>query len=328
MTAESSGLRKRSRTQLSLSTKKVIISYCDTHPKATQQEVAQLFNNKYGFTIKRSTVGTILSNRNKLVETPALIPNAKQIRYSAYPELDRTLNIWVTDLNSKNISVSGGMIQEQAKRFAGKLKVPKEFKFSVGWLAGFKKRNRIKARNVSGESESADLLVVVEGREAIKNATQLFSMEDVYNFNETGLFFRLEPEKTLASKAVKGKKRDKERERNTKAWMTCNVFEDWINKWNNKLRKAGRNVLLLLDNASSHVIPESLSNITVHFLPANTTSHLQPLDAGIIRSFKSKYRKEQVRKYLDMLESQGDSVQAHHQRCTVLMHECMEGCHN
>ena len=92
---------------------------------------------------------------------------------------------------------------------------------------------------------------------------------------------------------------------NTKAWMTGTVFEDWMMKWNNKLKKAGRNVLLLLDNASSHVIPDSLSNITIHFLPANTTSHLQPLDAGIIRSFKCKYRKEQVRIYLDMLEKEG-----------------------
>ena len=77
----------------------------------------------------------------------------------------------------------------------------------MGWFAGFKKRDRIKVRSVSGESESADVLLV----ESIKNATQPFSMEDVYNYDETSLFFRLEPQKILASKPVKGKKRDKER---------------------------------------------------------------------------------------------------------------------
>ena len=87
--------------------------------------------------------------------------------------------------------------------------------------------------------------------------------------------------------------------------MTGTVFEDWTMKWNNKLKKAGQNALLLLDNASSHVIPDSLSNITIHFLPANTTSHLQPLDAAVIRSFKYKYCNEPVRMYLDMLEKQG-----------------------
>ncbi|CAB4374021.1 unnamed protein product [Rhizophagus irregularis] len=34
-----------------------------------------------------------------------------------------------------------------------------------------------------------------------------------------------------------------------------------------------------------------LSNVKVHFLPPNTTAHLQPLDAGIINSFKAQYRK-------------------------------------
>ena len=66
----------------------------------------------------------------------------------------------------------------------------------------------------------------------------------------------------------------------------------------------GGNVLLLLNNASSHVILDSVSNSTVHFLPPNTTSHLEPLDANIIQSFKCQYHKEHVWIYLDMLEKQ------------------------
>ena len=92
-------LRKRSRTQLSPLTKKEIIRY---PPKTTQQDVAEFFNNKYGFKIKRSTVGTILLIQDML-ETATLIPNAKWIRQSANPQLDQVLNIWIMDHNSKNI---------------------------------------------------------------------------------------------------------------------------------------------------------------------------------------------------------------------------------
>ena len=53
------------------------------------------------------------------------------------------------------------------------------------------------------------------------------------------------------------------------------------------------NVVLFLDNATSHQesIEKNLSNIKLVFLPKNTTLRLQPLVAGIIRTFKLKYRK-------------------------------------
>lgn len=54
--------------------------------------------------------------------------------------------------------------------------------------------------------------------------------------------------------------------------------------------KENRKIIMFLDNAASHPNDE-YSNIKLAFLPPNTTSVLQPLDAGIIQAFKLSYRK-------------------------------------
>jgi hypothetical protein len=77
---------------------------------------------------------------------------------------------------------------------------------------------------------------------------------------------------------------------NKKAWMTSDIFLDWVRKFNLKMSKEERYVLLLVDNASSHFDIE-LSNVKIRFLPPNTTCMLQPMDAGIIKSFKAHYRR-------------------------------------
>ena len=150
--------------------------------------------------------------------------------------------------------------------------------------------------------------------------------------DETGLFYRLEPDATLATGPVKGKKKNKERitvalcanatrmdkqkplliartarprcfgkdfdpnvyaiyRYNKKAWITSDLFTEWLENFERIMRSKKRKVLLLLDNATSHKIPEDLQNVRVHFLPPIMTSHLQPNDAGIIRNFKLYYRK-------------------------------------
>ena len=75
--------------------------------------------------------------------------------------------------------------------------------------------------------------------------------------------------------------------------MTSEIMDSLLTEINQKMAAAKRNILLFMDNAPCH--PEnfvvSYSNMNVVFLPKNTTSRLQPLDAGIIRNFKFKYRK-------------------------------------
>lgn len=52
---------------------------------------------------------------------------------------------------------------------------------------------------------------------------------------------------------------------------------------------AERKIRLNLDNFSGHILARVFLNVKLLYLPSGTTSVLQPLDADIIRSLKSKY---------------------------------------
>ena len=93
--------------------------------------------------------------------------------------------------------------------------------------------------------------------------------------------------------------------------MTSEVTEAILARFNRKLVFEDRKIMLLLDNATRH--PESMigqfSQIKFIFLPKNTTSRLQPLDAGIIQNFKVKYRKRLVKYVLARIQEHASATQ-------------------
>ncbi|PSN51750.1 hypothetical protein C0J52_05265 [Blattella germanica] len=73
-------------------------------------------------------------------------------------------------------------------------------------------------------------------------------------------------------------------------WITSDIFSQWVTKFNNKMIKEDRKIILLLDEAPCHPLLE-LSNVKFIFLP----SRLQPLGQGIIQTFKMLYRRRMLR---------------------------------
>ena len=207
-----------------------------------------------------------------------------------------------------------------------------EFKASNGWFNRLKKKYKISLVATSGESASANKSGAEKFKETINNLTQGYSDEEIFNIDETGLFWRAMPDKTLtrSGKSVQGWKKNKERltvlflvnkagekyepviigksksprrvtttnlhhlgvsyTSNTSAWVTKTFFYNYLNSLNNTLQEKNKKMLLLLDNCSCHML-DNFSNIKLLFLPPNTTSLIQPLDRGIIRCFKSYYKK-------------------------------------
>jgi len=91
--------------------------------------------------------------------------------------------------------------------------------------------------------------------------------------------------------------------------MTNSIFKDWLEKWDAELTRARKKALLFVDNCASHNALPELVSLKVLFLPPNTTSKLQPMDLGIIKNFKVKYRVEVARYIIKNLEDGPEKVQ-------------------
>jgi len=87
-----------------------------------------------------------------------------------------------------------------------------------------------------------------------------------------------------------------------KSWMTGDLFEEWVRGLDTSFRAQNRKIVLLIDNCPAHPEINNLTNINLVFLPPNTTSVLQPMDQGVIRSLKAHYRKMVVRLCIKALE--------------------------
>nr|CCA25262.1 PREDICTED: similar to Tigger transposable elementderived protein 6 putative [Albugo laibachii Nc14] len=87
-----------------------------------------------------------------------------------------------------------------------------------------------------------------------------------------------------------------------KGWMNTRLIQGWVSRLDARMRSENRKILLLLDNVSSHHAPETLTHVEIRKLPPNTTAHLQPVDAGIIRNFKSMISKKKAVYYANQLD--------------------------
>ncbi|GFW20208.1 tigger transposable element-derived protein 4 [Trichonephila clavipes] len=102
------------------------------------------------------------------------------------------------------------LLKEKAKAFAKELGI--EFSASEGWLTNFKKRNGIVFKKMCGES-SVDINVCSKWQNSLSDLMKEHEPCNIFNTDETGLFFKYLPEKTFTFKKEKchGGKHSKER---------------------------------------------------------------------------------------------------------------------
>jgi hypothetical protein len=321
----------RKRQALTLDEKREIINFYESSStKLTLNDLSSIFLGKWKRLIPKSTLNDIIRNREKYFDVNNIrSPGAIRLKEAEHPYLEKCLYLWFSDLSAHRLPFSDSILIEKAKIFSEEIGIEHSFKYSNGWLLRFKNRHGISAKIISGESGQLDKNDIESNRIIFQSQLAKYEPNNIFNFDETALFYRLHPNKTLATGSVSGLKLDKQRisiglccnatgsdkikpfvcakskrprcfgkfdpntivyyTHNQKAWMTCILFSDWLKYFNNLMKAQKRFVCLLLDNAAGHKVDGQYSNITIQFLPPNMTSMLQPCDAGIIKSFKVSF---------------------------------------
>ena len=65
---------------------------------------------------------------------------------------------------------------------------------------------------------------------------------------------------------------------NASAWQTNVTFEKEMDIINDKMVREDRQLLIILDNVSTHKLDKTNLNIQLEFMMPNTTPQIQPLD--------------------------------------------------
>ena len=153
----------------------------------------------------RSTIGRIIKQASRyesLQPQEIHLLKAPVIPFKPFEEVMAT---WVLQMEHRKICLSDALIQKQALRLAKMMDIPEDkFKASNGWLQAFKTRHRFKQFRIHGESGDAQMTGIEEHMQILRAKIASYNHDDVYNMDETGLFYNLAPDTTIASSQIEG----------------------------------------------------------------------------------------------------------------------------
>ena len=217
---------QKRRNQLTLMDKITIINYAEEAEqegqKLSQTAIAKHFHS-HGFPgLSQTTVSDILKKWHEIraalngeagngMSGPAAMapfaPGTMRVRKVRYAEVEDVLRKWQLQEEGLGRVVTGPLLVVKAQRIAEQMGV--DFVGSNGWLEGFKKRYGLKEHRFHGEARSVNTDDVSGARQRLQLLLKNYNSRDTYNMDETGLFYRMPPDKGLSSKQLSGVKGDK-----------------------------------------------------------------------------------------------------------------------
>uniref|UniRef100_A0A8B9XNI0 HTH CENPB-type domain-containing protein n=1 Tax=Bos mutus grunniens TaxID=30521 RepID=A0A8B9XNI0_BOSMU len=197
------GLRhsaKRDRKSITLHVKLEVLRRFEEGEKLTQ--IARALG------LATSTVASIRVNKDRIrassqAATPVCTTQLTRCRGALMGHMERLLSLWIEEQKRQNLPVSTLLIQDQARRLFAQLQHEqgggsraKTFGASNGWFARFKVRHNVL---LTEEPAVADAQAAARYPAVLRAILEegCYSPRQVFNVDETGLFWKRLPERML-----------------------------------------------------------------------------------------------------------------------------------
>lgn len=154
------------------------------------------------FGISKTQVYTLLKSKESLqkVFTNKEVPVSSKVskNKSVYSDVDEAVFEWFCSVRKlrgtkKPLPVSQSLIAARALLEA-RQRGYKDFKASNGWFSNWRWRYRVKQSvHLHGEAADVDIVAVEQSIEKLRTELQVYHPSNIFNMDETGLFFKAIP---------------------------------------------------------------------------------------------------------------------------------------
>ena len=136
---------------------------------------------------------------------------AKKQRRSPLETLELELSAWIIQKRHANVNLPISCILYQAGIISKRLGMS-GFSFSKGWFQKFTQRYKLSSTVVCGESGDVDPEDLSEGVRVTNEAMKGYAEENIFNADETGLYYQMQPSRTFSNATrTRGGKQSKKR---------------------------------------------------------------------------------------------------------------------
>lgn len=204
----------KKRKSLTAAKKKEICSKKISNPSLKQKDLAKEYD------VSEGMVSDILKEKDRwlAIDNNSHQANLKREKKIKFPIIEEALTVWLDKALQSELILTESILAAKALDFA-LLCNEENFKASNGWLDNFKKRHNLKQYNIYGEAGSAPIQDLDSMREKLRQTLRDYDPKDIFNCDETGLFWKMKPSHTLSNGPVAGTKQSKDR---VTILLTCN----------------------------------------------------------------------------------------------------------